>query len=55
MVGGQGPCSKSADQPRTNMPMTLQGLTCGVSRDGGRARALPQTRRSAANPPVDDA
>ncbi|WJM76506.1 SgcJ/EcaC family oxidoreductase [Xanthomonas hortorum pv. vitians] len=27
---------------------SLQGRTCSVSRDGGRARALQQTRRSAA-------
>ncbi|PPU98582.1 hypothetical protein XpopCFBP1817_03830 [Xanthomonas populi] len=31
---------------------SLQGRTCGVSRDGGRARTLQQTRRSGALQPT---
>ncbi len=45
-----GPCPPTVARPYAAwIPRkSLQGRTCGVSRDGGRARALQQSRRSTA-------
>ncbi|APP80044.1 hypothetical protein BI317_08185 [Xanthomonas hortorum pv. gardneri] len=45
-----GPCPPTAAGPYAAwMPRkSLHGRTCGVSRDGRRARALPPSRRSSA-------
>ncbi|PPT53996.1 hypothetical protein XarbCFBP8138_18535 [Xanthomonas arboricola] len=49
-INSTGPCpltvagSYAARMPRKS----LHGRTCGVSREGGRARALQPSRRSAA-------
>ncbi|CAD0345258.1 hypothetical protein CFBP8129_30690 [Xanthomonas hortorum pv. gardneri] len=47
-----GPCPLTVAGPYAAwMPRkSLHGRTCGVSRDGGRARALQQTHRSSALP-----
>ncbi|PPU69284.1 hypothetical protein XpiCFBP4643_07170 [Xanthomonas pisi] len=48
-----GPCPLTVAGPYAAwMPRkSLQGRTCSVSRDGGRARALQQINRSATNLP----
>ncbi|NMI18889.1 hypothetical protein E1J29_08750 [Xanthomonas hortorum pv. vitians] len=42
-----GPFARFHNTPAGHRKL-LQGRTCGVSRDGGRARALQTSRRSAA-------